>query len=69
MTNTPPTHVFDSSSATASVDPKDTSIVQLTFHTSDGWYHFRVTRQLAMVVESQIGAALGRGEGGDFSRR
>jgi hypothetical protein len=68
MTNTPPTHVFESSSATA-VDPKDTSIVQLKFHTPEGWYHFRITRQLATVVEGQIGAALGRSEGGNFSRR
>jgi hypothetical protein len=59
MVNTPPTNVYEPSSASAAADPKDKSIIQLTFYTPEGWHHFRIPRQMAQVLEGEIGRALG----------
>lgn len=60
MVNTPPANVYEPSSATAGLDPDNEEIVQLTFytHNPDAWHHFRISRQMAQVLEGKLGRAL-----------
>jgi hypothetical protein len=58
MVNTPPTKFYEPDSATAGLDPENDEFVRLTFYTHEAWHHFHLPRQMAQVLERQIGAVL-----------
>jgi hypothetical protein len=58
MVNTPPVSFYEPSSATAGLDPQNDENVQLTFYTSEAWHIYFMPRQMAQVLERQLGAVL-----------